>query len=251
MNKNYPHILSRLVKPYLNPANFIEGIANSPLFFRNLFLYQKQAGKRLLIKDIYPQLHDRTGTSNFDAHYFYSTAWAFRRIISSATNMHVDIGSNLSLCSLLSGVCPVCFVDYRPLFSNLENLYSVGGDLLALPFATQSVSSVSCIHVLEHIGLGRYGDSLDVQGTEKALFEIERILQSSGNLFLAVPIGKERICFDAHRIFFASTIVNLCKNFSLIEYSGISDEGEFFQRIPINCFDNSEYACGFFWFRKK
>lgn len=251
MGKTYPRFLMRWIKQFIDPVYLIDGIRYLPIYIRNYLRYEKMYNIRISVKDSYPQLHDSGNKSTYDPHYYYSTAWVFRRIIENCPKMHLDIGSVLMLSSLLSAVCPVCFFDIRPLFTKLNNLYPVGGDILSLPFANKSVSSLSCVHVLEHIGLGRYGDNLDDKGTFNALKEIDRIMMPSGKLYLALPIGKEKLCFDAHRIFKTSTIIKACSSFDLIEFSGITDDGDFKQNISLNYFDQSEYACGLFLFEKK
>jgi hypothetical protein len=47
-----------------------------------------------------------------------------------------------------------------------------------LPFKNNSIECISSLCVLEHIGLGRYGDKLDPFGTEKAIEEIKTIFKS-------------------------------------------------------------------------
>ena len=49
--------------------------------------------------------------------------------------------------------------------------------------------------MLEHIGLGRYGDPIDPQGTEKAATELQRVLAPGGDLYLSLPIEKESRVF--------------------------------------------------------
>ena len=101
---------------------------------------------------------------------------------------------------------PFVFVDYRPLRAIMQGFQPIGGDLTRLPFATHSISSLSCLHVIEHIGLGRYGDPIDPLGTAKAAAELERVLRPNGRLLLTTPVGRERVQFNAHRIFAPATI---------------------------------------------
>jgi hypothetical protein len=125
----------------------------------------------------------------------YSTAWAFRRIIKLRPLVHIDIGSSLSLCSLLSSVIPVYFIDFRPLNARIEDLHSICGDIEFLPFESNCIHSLSCLHVIEHIGLGRYGDILDPEGMTKALMKLAEYWQKKGNFFLALPVGGREIMF--------------------------------------------------------
>ena len=89
----------------------------------------------------------------------------------------------------ISGSVPTIFVDYRPLEVRLPGLTCVAGTIEQLPFADVSLRSLSCLHVIEHIGLGRYGDSLDPDGSRKAAVELQRV----------VAVGGETLSDDAHR----------------------------------------------------
>jgi len=200
--------------------------------------------------DTWPQLHDRTTHTSIDTHYFYVNGWAMRRIVAHQPSYHVDVGSQNLFVNLLGAVLPVLFVDYRPLDTNITGLNSVGGNILNLPFAENSVRSISCLHVAEHIGLGRYGDSLDPRGTWKAARELSRILAPGGNLYFAVPIGRERLCFNGARIHYAETILDYFAGLDLVEYSGVSDDGRFVERASLSKFNVCDYACGMFWFKK-
>jgi len=132
----------------------------------------------------------------------------------------------------------------------LDGLECIRGNLLALPFADHSVISLSCLHVIEHIGLGRYGDPLDPEGTRNAARELVRVLTPEGNLFLAAPVGQPRLCFNAHRIHSAESIREMFAQLDLIEFSGIHDDGCYVERVEMKEFRESEYACGLFWFKR-
>jgi SAM-dependent methyltransferase len=121
---------------------------------------------------------------------------------------------------------------------------------LGLPFASNSVASLSCLHIIEHVGLGRYGDPLNPDGSKIALQELARVLAPGGNLFLATPVGQPRLCFNAHRIHAAETIRDILSALELVEFSGIHDDGRYVESIDLATFRNSLYACGLFWFRK-
>jgi SAM-dependent methyltransferase len=93
-------------------------------------------------------------------------------------------------------------VDIRPLDLPLETLAFKEGSILNLPFDSDSVESLSSLCVVEHIGLGRYGDLLDPDGTEKAIAELKRVLKPTGNLYISLPLdNKNKVYFNAHRAF--------------------------------------------------
>lgn len=201
-------------------------------------------------QESYPCLTDWIAHTPFDPHYFYTNGWAMRRIIVTAPRYHVDVASQTIFANLLGGVIPVVFVDYRPLETRLSGLQCMGGSLLSLPFVDRSIPSLSCLHVIEHIGLGRYGDPLDPQGTRKAARELARVLAPSGNLFLATPVGRPRLCFNAHRVHGAEIIREMFAPLDLVEFSGIHDDGRFVERVEMAEFRDSQYACGLYWFRR-
>lgn len=205
----------------------------------------------LLIDNAYPCLFDRTTTTPFDAHYFYQDIWAFKAIQASGTPNHIDIGSRAIFVGMLTAITKVIFVDIRPLIVNLENFDSKAGSILAPPFADNSVPSLSCLHVAEHIGLGRYGDPLDPEGTKKATRELARVLAPQGNLYFSVPVGKPRVCFNAHRIHSPQQILGYFYDLELIHFSGIDDDGTFRRDMDPNDLADAAYACGLFHFTKK
>jgi Caenorhabditis protein of unknown function, DUF268 len=119
-----------------------------------------------------------------------------------------------------------------------------------MPFTINSIKSLSCLHVAEHIGLGRYGDPLDPMGTLKAAKELSRVLALEGNLYFALPVGKSKLCFNAHRVHSPETIRDYFADMELVEFSGVHDNGRFVENVPLTEFKDSNYACGLFWFKK-
>ena len=130
--------------------------------------------------DRFPCLDDRTGTTGFDRHYVFHPAWAARILAQTRPVEHVDISSALIFPVLVSAFIPVKFYDYRPADLQLNNLTSEHADLLALPFPDGSIPSLSCMHVVEHVGLGRYGDPPDPDGDLKAIAELKRVVARGG-----------------------------------------------------------------------
>ena len=175
---------------------------------------------------------------------------ACEEALKSMPVQHVDIGSSALTMSVLSAWVDTVFVDYRPLKLSLRGLTSVAGDILNLPFESGSVFSASCLHVIEHIGLGRYGEPLDPQGSIKAALELQRILCPGGRLFLSLPIGQERVNFNAHRFHSPESVVNMFPLLKLVDFSYVDDEGRFMEyRQPSEATD-LQYGCGMFVFKK-
>lgn len=204
-------------------------------------------------RDCFPCLHDRTAGTGFDPHYIYHPAWAARVLAETRPAEHVDISSSLHFCSQVSAFLPVRFFDYRPVELGLSGLKSGRADILALPFASNSVDSISCMHVVEHVGLGRYGDPLDPAGDMKAISELQRVLALGGNLLFVVPVGRPRLSFNAHRIYSWQQIRSAFAGLELREFALIPDapvrEGLIRHADPA-LVEEQSYGCGCFWFRK-
>jgi hypothetical protein len=229
----------------------VVGLLYLPRFFRHWINYARLApGTKIRFMDMQPCLGDWSTHTPFDAHYFYQGAWLARRLGTLKVSRHVDIGSSVLTVSVLSAYIETTFVDYRPLKASLPGLTSIAGNILDLPFVDGSVNSLSCLHVIEHIGLGRYGDPLEPQGSVKAALELQRIVSTGGRLFLSLPVGRERICFNAHRVHAPATVLEMFSQMKLVEFSCVDDDGNYHEAKPIEFASNLEYGCGMFHFEK-
>ncbi len=198
----------------------------------------------------YPCLDDWTSTTTFDAHYTYHPAWAARVLAKTRPSKHVDIGSTLTFCTMVSAIVPVEFYDIRPAELNLTDLECKRGDLADLPFPDASVESLSCMHVVEHVGLGRYGDPLDPDGDLKAIAELKRTLARGGSLLFVTPVGRPTLRFNAHRIYSTGQIVSYFEGLKVREFSLIDDQGNFTTNADPFEADRQLYGCGCWWFTK-
>lgn len=200
-----------------------------------------------------PCLTDRSSMTAFDAHYFYQAVWAMEQISHTVATAHVDVGSDVGFVGMLTTHVPVTFVDIRPLVApGVRQLTSVGGSLLSLPFASGSIPSLSCMHVIEHVGLGRYGDPLNPAGSRLACAELARVLAPGGYLFLSTPVGRARVCFNAHRIHNPLQILEfLGPEMELVEFSAVDDRGRLLRGISPLEVERASYACGLFLIRRK
>jgi SAM-dependent methyltransferase len=236
--------------PFLDPRQ-LASIIYLPRFWLQLRRYRRLAGDDAVrFADLYPCLSDRVTRTPFDAHYFFQAAWLSRRLAQTRPAQHVDIGSSVAMISVLSAQLPVVFVDYRPLQVALPGLICVGGDLMQLPFADASVSSISSLHVIEHVGLGRYGDPIDAEGSRRAARELARVLEPGGRLFVSVPVGRERVCFNAHRVFAPQTIVGYFARLQLQRFALVDDDGRFDENAPLEAAAALSYGCGLFEFAR-
>jgi SAM-dependent methyltransferase len=176
--------------------------------------------------------------------------WAARHVAEHHPQEHVDVGSRIDYVAFLTTLTQVVFVDIRPLDAELDGLKSVRGSVLDLPFDDQSLESVSCLHVAEHIGLGRYGDALDPKGSLNAARELARVLAPGGQLLFSVPVGRPRTCFNAHRIFDPRDVETMFPGLILESFGGVDDDGIFQPRCKPVALSEALYAVGLYKFTR-
>ncbi len=237
---------------------FLRSFTLLPEFFSDYRKFKKSQSQSqvrfpLRMSDFFLCLFDKTSDTPFDPHYTYHPAWAARVVARTKPQKHIDIASTLKFCTLVSAFVPVDFYDYRPANLKLSNLESKFGDLQALPFTDNSVESLSCMHTIEHVGLGRYGDPIDYDGDIKATAEMARVLQPKGTLIFVTPVGKPCIEYNAHRIYSYQQVLDLFPNLTLTEFSLIPDnwkETGLIENADPKLVAEQRYACGCFVFTK-
>ena len=227
-------------------------VKNYNRYFRDLSAYRRMSKhETVATADLQPVLGEATATTPLDYHYFYQDTWCAKHVFEKKPKRHVDVGSSALLVGILSQFTNVVNVDVRPLDVHLPGLEALEGNSCAMPFADGSVESLSSICVIEHIGLGRYGDPLDPEGTEKTIREFERVLAPGGNLYVSVPIDhKEKVCFNANRVFAPEKFIKRFAACSLAEMKYIQGNGVYsaheFEKI-----DWAHEVIGAFHFVKK
>lgn len=201
----------------------------------------------------WPILNEDTPSTLFDEQYLYHINWALRKLSTLSPTVHVDFSSSLNFISACSIQNSVIFYDLRPVTLHLNNVVCKATDLSTFDPTIQPESSVSCMHVVEHIGLGRYGDRIDALGDLKAIDNLGKYVCSKGSLLFVVPIGLPAIYFNAHRVYNPRDVVRYFSNdFSLDEFYFIpaNTKDPPFSTKDLSIADNFTYACGCFHFVK-
>jgi len=207
----------------------------------------------LQARNIHYRTWDRFNTAGeIVGHYFHQDLWAAKYLYDHHVTDHVDVGSRIDgFIAHILPFCRVSYIDLRPLQNEVENLSFLQGSVLHMPFEDNSVGSISCLHVLEHVGLGRYGDPVDPEGYVRGARELTRVLSVDGTLLIGVPTGRERLCFDAHRIFDPNTIRDAFRPLQLLEFHLIDDLGSGIKRdASFEMARSCEYGCGLYVFGK-
>ncbi|HEX7261140.1 MAG TPA: DUF268 domain-containing protein [Luteolibacter sp.] len=159
--------------------------------------------------------------------YFFQDQVVARWIHEAGPSRHVDVGSRLDgFIGSLSVFREVDVVDIRPQPQDVRNIRFHQLNLME-PLPDDWISctdSLSCLHTIEHFGLGRYGDPLDPAGHLKGLEQLKRMVSPGGVLCLSTPIGPERIEFNAHRVFAPDTLLGWFKDGWMIERCAVIDD---------------------------
>ena len=245
----------------------------NPLEARNLLCYfgktsrelrelkrqNRAAGHPFPISFSMPCLGDRADQSGAaKGHYFFQDLYVARKIFERNPTRHVDVGSRVDgFVAHVASFRTIEVFDIRPLPVSIPTIQFQQANLMELHEELHGCcDSLSCLHALEHFGLGRYGDPIDLYGHVKGFESLSQIVKAGGMLYLSVPIGPERVDFNACRVFNLQTILELTKpSFTLETFSYVDDAGDFHEnanlspeRIAENC--GCDYGCGIFEFRK-
>jgi len=238
------------VKETADPRNLPYCVFEIFRFMGDYFKYRKRYHAFYPLR-LSPIFYERTNKSRFDPHYAYQAYWATKRIVSEKLpRVHLDISSSVTFVTQLCGILPVVHLEYRPPSVMLSSYRGIRGDIGHLPFKSGGVESLSCLHVIEHVGLGRYGDCLDVDACWNAMHELERVVTSGGRLLMSVPVGKPAVYFNANIVFAAEDIVMAMKGLQLREFSLIRDDGTYVENASLAQAADMSYALGMFDFRR-
>lgn len=197
---------------------------------------------------------DDAGTAK--GHYFHQDLLVAGFIHKDNPNRHVDIGSRVDgFVAHVATFREIEVVDIRNLNSSIhKNIKFKRADFMSSNNLGKT-DSLSCLHALEHFGLGRYSDPIDVKGHEKGLTNLVNLLENDGKLYLSFPIGdSDEVHFNAHRVFHPKSVLkfNSIKNqTNLIRFDYVDDFGELhLKKSPDDAVGKVKYGCGIYTFKK-
>jgi len=208
----------------------------------------------------FPVLDERYSKAGImSGHYFHQDLHVARRIWKYNPQKHVDLGSRIDgFVAHVATFREVEILDIRTQESKVKNITFRQLDLMQLPVDMVGYcDSFSSLHAIEHFGLGRYNDPIDAMGYQKAIENVAKILKPKGVFYFSVPIGPQRIEFNAHRVFSVKYIMDLLSlNFDLVHFSYVDDQGDLHKHVPMHSNDISNnfdcyYGCGIFELTRK
>ena len=241
----------------LDPARLWQTLRGLPGFALEALHYRRlSTGSRfpLRVAGLRPLLGDRAAAAGVAfGHYFHQDLWAARLIHAAKPASHVDVGSRLDgfVSHLLVFLPLVRVIDIRPLESRVAGLEFVRADATDLAWVEDdSVLSLSSLHAVEHFGLGRYGDKIDPEAPFRAMRALARVLAPGGRLYFSVPVGQERLEFNAQRVFAPRTVIEGFRGLDLLSFGVVTDDDRLVEAADPDELGRARYACGLFVFTK-
>lgn len=244
----------------INLSKMYHSIRGLPDFFYDLKKFKSQYhGKFSLMPCLADRFEEGGSLKN---EYFWQDLLVAQLVFKSSPEKHIDVGSKIDgFVAHVASFREIQVLDVRPISPIVPNVVFRKADLTKIQDEmviglTAATDSLSCLHALEHFGLGRYGDEVNVLGYEVGLVNLCRILKMDGTLYLSIPIGIERVEFNANRVFNPLKIISFCQTnglqiqqLTLIRNDNIGTEVEITNENLVSL-ANQEYNLGLFIFKK-
>jgi hypothetical protein len=195
---------------------------------------------------------DQAGTAT--GHYFHQDLLVASLIHDAQPNRHIDVGSRIDgFVAHVAAFRTIEVIDFRPLAScGHERIKFMQADLMSLDRQLHEITdSLSCLHALEHFGLGRYGDPINPDGHLTGFNNLHKMLKNKGRLYISFPIGANSVHFNAHRIFAPREILKWSNGlFKLDRFDYVDDQGDLHQNQSLDNVPSLNYGCGIYTLTK-
>lgn len=249
--------------------NFLKKVSKRIFSYKAWILYQNdfnEIKKQMINQTVFnkitkfPILFDKFDTSGTaSGHYFHQDIFIAQRIYLNNPVRHVDIGSRIDgFVAHVASFRKIEVIDIRPLKSEINNIIFTQANIMEESIEiVNCCDSISSLHAIEHFGLGRYGDPIKVNGYLDGLNNIYKMLKQGGKFYFSVPIGEQKIEFNAHRVFSLKYLLELLEKDYIIDmFSYVDDCGDIHKNIKLddNIIKNNaycNYGCGIFELTKR
>lgn len=245
----------------INPKAMCGTVRGVPQYIRDFLSFKRQMrNQEFPLGHVFPCLTERfCDSGDAQSVYFQQDLFVAQRVFKNGSDTHVDVGSRIDgFVAHLATFRKVKVFDIRPLDCCNANIEFVQADMMGeLPSEFHSCcDSLSSLHAVEHFGLGRYGDPVCWNGHVRGLANLDRLLRVGGKLYFSVPIGPQRVEFNAHRIFSVKWLLDyFAYNYKVDQVSYI-DQGVLHPDVVLDekgiCTNfGCKYGCGIFELTKK
>ena len=223
-------------------------------FRRDRKEWLRQGGKITQNFVVLQDYSDNAGQNK--GHYFHQDLLVAKMIHDNNPRRHIDIGSRLDgFVAHVASFREIEVFDIRPLErSKHQNIKFLQADLMN-PLKVSRTDSLSCLHAVEHFGLGRYNDPIDINGHMKGISNLVSMLEKNGILYISFPIGKkDEVHFNAHRVFHPKSIFKnnyIQSHMELVRFDYVDDLGDLHINSNIdNTLGKLNYGCGIYTLKK-
>lgn len=241
----------------ISPAVAYGNVRGMGWYVKDYFRLKKQleGNSYFKISKMFPILRDKHDASGIiSGHYFHQDLLVAQKIFKNNPERHIDVGSRTDgFVAHVASFRKIEVIDIRPLDSKINNISFLQADFMKSDEVPLEITdSISCLHAIEHFGLGRYNDPIDANGHLKGLDSIYRVLKANGKFYFSTPIGPQRIEFNAHRVFSIRYLLSLFKEKYVVDsFSYVDDKGSLHQNVDLNDSSvennfNCVYGCGIF-----
>ncbi len=257
MNKAIKSLLRPIVRPLMSlglKPFALASLRYYPKYQRQSREFKQKGGEITHRYPILTDYIDQAGSAS--GHYFHQDLLVASFIHTNNPERHVDVGSRVDgFVAHVAAFRPIEILDIRPLaHTGHNNIRFLQADLMSDKEDFPAADSVSCLHAIEHFGLGRYNDPINPEGYKRGFKNLLKMVQPNGYLYISFPIGKRNeVHFNAHRVFHPLDIFKWTEDSSieLKRFDYVDDKGVLHQSVdlfrqPIDV----SWGCGIYTFQK-
>jgi hypothetical protein len=227
-----------------------------PFYISQYFKFKRLGGivfkRHMILNDYFQQ----AGTAK--GHYFHQDLLVASFIFQSKPERHIDVGSRIDgFVAHVASFRRIEVMDVRVLKSTGHaNITFLVADLMSnIELGCNVTDSISCLHAIEHFGLGRYGDPIDPLGHVKGFNNIVKMLKVGGILYISFPIGRSTVVhFNAHRVFHPKEVFTWANDSTCLQlerFDFVDDDGELHTNVNLNTDSpDVDLGCGIYTFKR-
>lgn len=199
----------------MDPRKMLRSLRGLPRYARDYFRFRSGYDGPVEFLPCLQDWHQEGGSTKLE--YFWQDLLVARKIFAARPERHVDIGSRVDgFVAHVASFRDIEVFDVRPISTQVPGVVFRQADFMQPATGmTDYCDSLSCLHALEHFGLGRYGDPVDPDGFERGFRNMARLLKKGGVFYLSVPVGTSRVEFNGQRVLDPQAIIQLAAETSL------------------------------------